>query len=151
MLTVPSRLSSILCNLNFGGAVRKTTAEFSSLVHSFKSDLFTYIEESFCLQLYVDAKIGNIFFPEPLTFLYLGSHTSENKSAHFTDWNFCFRPLTLSRSVSSSWRLPGACTTSKDKGEVYSWISFSTFLRSKVVYRILYVIFQECFSTYRLR
>jgi hypothetical protein len=58
--------------------------------------------------------------------------------------------LLLSRSVSSSWRLPGAFTTSKGEGEVNSWISFSTSLNSEIVYKILHVAFQECYSAYWL-
>jgi hypothetical protein len=58
--------------------------------------------------------------------------------------------LLLSRSVSSSWRLSGAFTTSKSKGEVNSWISFCTSLKSEIVYKILFVVFQECYSAYRL-
>lgn len=79
ILAVPGRFSTIWFDLNFGDAVLKTTAEYTSLIHTFKCDLFTFIKGNTCSHLCVDANMENIFISEPLTFQYSGSHTSKKK------------------------------------------------------------------------
>jgi hypothetical protein len=91
-----------MLGVNVGIAMCKTTAEFSSVIRILKTDLFNFIKENFCSQLYVDAKIVNILPPMSLNLLYLGSRNSPKEPAHVAELNFSFSPLSLCNSISSS-------------------------------------------------
>lgn len=107
-------------NANVNIAMCKPAAKCLYVIHTLKSNLLNFAQEHICSWTYLDTKIGNIFF---LKFLNLQHLESQN-------WTSLLALYHSERSTSSAWRLPGALSTSKENGQVNSWISFPTFNKS---------------------
>jgi hypothetical protein len=109
--------------------IHRTVGECVSVILTLKFDLLNYIKENVSSQLCVAEKTDSIFFPKSFKLLCLEAR-NRKKEACFAKLNFPFRRFSYYRSISSSWRLSVAFTTSKERTQASSWISFPKFLKS---------------------
>lgn len=96
ILAVPYRFSSIWCDLNFGDAVLKTTAEYWSLIHALKCDLFISLKELF-VRIYMWTQTGKA---SSFQILWLSSTLDRmrvNRNRRISQistsvWDICYSP-----------------------------------------------------------